>query len=101
MMEYQTNKGSDKPLLEGPNGDDLIPLEVEEQQEHEIYEVSPKRWAVLASFALCLASTQYVLITFSPIAVITAKSYGVSMFEVNSGVTVFLASAILFNFASM
>jgi len=41
------------------------------------------------------------MITFSPISVITAKSFGISMFEVNSGVTMFLFAAILFNFVSM
>ena len=52
---------------------------------------------MLASFALSLSASAYMMLTFAAFSTICAEAYSISDAVVNSCVTVFLACSILFN----
>ena len=69
-------------------------------QEDEL-EVVPYRWVVLLTYTLAYTSSAYVMTTFAPISSIVAKVYDVTPLIVNTCVSIFFMSFVLFNFLSV
>ena len=64
------------------------------------FKVSPYRWVILFIFALPLAASSYVMLTFAAFATTCAKAYEVDVEVVNSCVIVYLACSICLNLFS-